>query len=122
MSGQQQERIDPYLEPAVDLDVCRGVLKNRTRYYMTLREAGVPALGIFILDVIALGGIEGYEMDVETLAELLNLPRPTVRLQVVTLIKDGWIEAVQTAEGTTLNMSDKGQQNAYSCVTSVYKR
>ena len=122
MFGQQKERLDPDFEPAFDLDVCRDVLKNRTRYYLALREAGVPPLGVFILDVIALGCIEGYAMDIETLADLLNLPRPTVRLQVVTLIKDGWIETTQTPEGATLNMSEKGRQHAYSCVASAYNR
>ncbi|MCG8546319.1 MAG: hypothetical protein MJE12_19145 [Alphaproteobacteria bacterium] len=122
MFEQRKERIDPYLEPTWDLDVCRDVLKNRTRYYLALREAGVPPLGVFILDVIVLGCIEGYTMDIETLADLLNLPPPTVRLQVVTLIKDGWIEPVQTPQRATLNMSEKGRQHAYSCVASAYHR
>ena len=122
MFGQQKERFDPYFEPTWDLDVCRDVLKNRMRYYLALREAGVPPLGVFILDVIALGCIEGYTMDIETLADLLNLPPPTVRLQVVTLIKDGWIEPVQTPERATLSMSEKGRQHAYSCAAAAHNR
>lgn len=113
---QEQERVDPYFEAQVSDEVCRDVLKKRTRYYLALREAGVAPLGVFILDVIVLGSIEGYSMDIGALADILNLPQPTVRLQVVALIKDGWVDAAQSPAGTTVQLSEKGSSHAYSWV------
>lgn len=90
-----------------DIVRYRSILKQRTRYYLAQRDAGVPALGAAILDLIILGDLEGCFMDVEALAEVLALPRNAVRQQVVELIKDGWIEVAHAASGAGLHASEK---------------
>jgi hypothetical protein len=85
----------------------RAVLKQRTRYYLAQRDDGVPALGAAILDLIILGNLECCFMDVESLSEVLSLPRNAVRQQVVDLIKDGWVEVAQSRSGTGLHATEK---------------
>ena len=85
----------------------RAILKQRTRYYLAQRDAGVPALGAAILDLIILGDLEGCFMDVAALARVLGLPRNAMRQQVVELIKDGWIEVTQAAGGAGLHATEK---------------
>lgn len=85
----------------------RAILKQRTRYYLAQRDAGVPALGAAILDLIILGDLEGCFMDVEALSEVLGLPRNAVRQQAVELIKDGWIEVTHCAAGAGLHATEK---------------
>jgi hypothetical protein len=85
----------------------RAVLKQRTRYYLAQRDDGVPALGAAILDLIILGNLECCFMDVESLSEVLSLPRNAVRQHVVDLIKAGWVEVAQTCSGTGLHATEK---------------
>ena len=90
-----------------DIVRYRAILKQRTRYYLAQRDAGVPALGAAILDLIILGDLEGCFMDVESLSEVLGLARNAVRHQVVELIKDGWIEVTHAAAGAGLHATEK---------------
>jgi hypothetical protein len=98
-----------YEEQEVQADAARyrAILKQRTRYYLAQRDAGVPALGAAILDLIILGNLESCRMDVEALSEVLALSRAAVRQQVVELIKDGWVEVAQSCAGTSLHATDK---------------
>ena len=92
---------------ATNVALCRSVLKRRTRYYLAQREAGISAQGAGILDLVVLGQIEGCCMDVAMLSDLLNLSNSTVRLQVVELIKGGWV-VVRNSDGQArLHMTDK---------------
>ena len=90
-----------------DLARYRTILKQRTRYYLAQRDAGVPALGAAILDMVILGNLEGCRMDIELLSDVLVLSRTAVRQQVVDLIKDGWVEVVQSCSGASLFATDK---------------
>lgn len=85
----------------------RAILQQRTRYYLAQRDAGVPALGAAILDLIILGNLECCFMDVESLSAVLALPRAVVRQQVVDLIKDGWVEVAQSTSGAGLHATEK---------------
>ena len=95
-----------------DVALCRRVLKHRTRYYLAQRDAGVSALGAAILDLIVLGQIEGCCKRLGTLSEVLNLHRSTVRLHVVGLIKDGWVDVDNSVGEPLLNMSEKAANYA----------
>jgi hypothetical protein len=90
-----------------DVARYRAILKQRTRYYLAQRDAGVPALGAAILDLIILGDLECCLMNVDALALVLAMPRSAVRQQVVDLIKDGWIEVTQSASGAGLHATEK---------------
>jgi len=92
---------------ATNVALCRSVLKRRTRYYLAQREAGISAQGAGILDLVVLGQIEGCCMDVAMLSDVLNLSNSAVRLQVVDLIKGGWV-VVRNSDGQArLHMTDK---------------
>lgn len=97
---------------ASDVALCRSVLKRRTRYFLAQREAGISAQGAGILDLVVLGQIEGCCMDIAKLSDLLNLPPSATRLQVVELIKDGWIAARNTGGQASLQMTDKAADYA----------
>jgi hypothetical protein len=90
----------------------RTILKQRTRYYLAQRDAGVPALGAAILDLIILGNLEGCGMGVESLSVVLMLPRAAVRQQVVELIREGWVEVAQSASGAGLHATEKAASYA----------
>ncbi len=90
-----------------DVARYRAILKQRTRYYLAQRDAGVPPLGAAILDLIILGDLEGCFMDVESLSQVLGLSRNAVRQQVVELIKDGWIEVAHVPAGAGLHATEK---------------
>lgn len=94
-------------EAQADVARYRAILKQRTRYYLAQRDAGVPAIGAAILDLIILGNLEGCCMDMESLADVVGLSRTTVRQQVVELIKDGWVEVAQSRTGVSLHATEK---------------
>ena len=97
---------------ATNVALCRSVLKRRTRYYLAQREAGISAQGAGILDLVVLGQIEGCCMDVAMLGDVLNLSNSAVRLQVVDLIKGGWV-VVRNSDGQArLHMTDKAADYA----------
>jgi len=97
---------------ATNVALCRSVLKRRTRYYLAQREAGISAQGAGILDLVVLGQIEGCCMDVAMLSDVLNLSNSAVRLQVVDLIKGGWV-VVRNSDGQArLHMTDKAADYA----------
>lgn len=97
---------------ATNVALCRSVLKRRTRYYLAQREAGISAQGAGILDLVVLGQIEGCCMDVSKLTDLLNISNSAVRLQVVELIKGGWV-VVRNVDGEArLYMTDKAADYA----------
>jgi hypothetical protein len=98
---------DDEWEAQADVARYRAILKQRTRYYLAQRDAGVPALGAAILDLVILGNLEGCCMDVESLSGVLALPRAAVRQQVVELIKDGWVEVAQSRAGASLHATEK---------------
>ena len=101
-------RTDEYgAEPAADVTRYRAILRQRTRYYLAQREAGVPPLGAAILDLVILGNLEGCFMDVEALAEVMDLARNSARERVVELIRDGWVEVRQSATGAGLHATEK---------------
>ena len=97
---------------ASNVALCRSVLKRRTRYYLAQREAGISAQGAGILDLVVLGQIEGCCMDVAMLSDVLNLSNSAVRLQVVELIKDGWVIVRNTGGQARLYMTDKAADYA----------
>jgi len=97
---------------ATNVALCRSVLKRRTRYYLAQREAGISAQGAGILDLVVLGQIEGCCMDVAMLSDLLNLSNSTVRLQVVELIKGGWVVVRNNGEQARLHITDKAADYA----------
>jgi DNA-binding MarR family transcriptional regulator len=104
------ETYEPDLDvPDLDVDVnhYRGILKQRTRYYLAQRDAGVPVIGAAILDLIILGNLEGCFMDMESLSEVMSIARPTVRQEVVTLIRDGWVKVEQSQAGSSLHVTEK---------------
>lgn len=101
----QAKTIENDLE--VDIAHYRGILKQRVRYYLAQREAGVPAVGAAILDLVILGNLEGCIMNVESLSDVMDVARNTVRLNVVELIRDGWIEVQQSPLGASLHASEK---------------
>jgi hypothetical protein len=97
------------IEADVELDVAhyRGILKQRVRYYLAQREAGVPAVGAAILDLIILGNLEGCVLDIESLSDVMDVSRTMVRQHLVELIRDGWVDVRQTALGASLHASEK---------------
>lgn len=97
---------------ASNVALCRSVLKRRTRYYLAQREVGLSAQGAGILDLVVLGQIEGCCMDVNKLSDLLCLSNSAVRLQVVELIKDGWIVVRHDDGQPRLYMTDKAADHA----------
>jgi hypothetical protein len=84
------EKIEDDGEP--DIAHYRAILKQRVRYYLAQREAGVPADGVAILDLIILGNLEGCIMNVESLSDVMDAGRGAVRQRVVDLVRDGWVE------------------------------
>lgn len=97
---------------ATNVALCRSVLKRRTRYYLAQREAGISAQGAGILDLVVLGQIEGCCMDVAMLSDVLNLSSSAVRLQVVELIKGGWVVVYNGGGQARLHMTDKAADYA----------
>lgn len=97
---------------AANIALCRSVLKRRTRYYLAQREAGISAQGAGILDLVVLGQIEGCCMDVAMLSDVLNVSTSTIRLQVVELIKEGWIVVRNDGGQARLCMTDKAADYA----------
>ncbi len=97
---------------ADNIALCRSVLKRRTRYYLAQREAGISAQGAGILDLVVLGQIESCCMDVAKLSDVLNLSNSAVRLQVVELIKEGWIVVRNDGGQARLHMTDKAADYA----------
>jgi DNA-binding IclR family transcriptional regulator len=95
-----------------DVRHYRGILKQRTRYYLAQRDAGVPALGAAILDLVILANLEGCFMNVESLAEVTGMARNTIRLQVVELIRAGWIDVTQSPAGAGLYASEMAASHA----------
>jgi len=91
----------------VDVNHYRGILKQRTRYYLAQRDAGVPVIGAAILDLIILGNLEGCFMDVNSLSEVMSVSRNMVRQEVVELIRDGWVEVKQSQTGSSLHVTEK---------------
>ncbi len=97
---------------ATNVALCRSVLKRRTRYYLAQREAGISAQGAGILDLVVLGQIEGCCMDVTMLSDVLNLSNSAMRLQVVDLIKGGWVVVRNSNGQARLHMTDKAADYA----------
>ena len=90
-----------------DVRHYRSILKRRTRYYLAQRDAGVPALGAAMLDLIILANLESCLMDVDALAGVMGLAPNAVRRQVVELISGGWIKVVQSPSGASLHATEK---------------
>lgn len=85
----------------------RAILKQRTRYYLAQRDAGVPLVGAAILDLVILGNLEACFMDIESVADVMCMPRPAARQEIVGLIREGWLEVRQTSDGAGLHATDK---------------
>lgn len=90
----------------------RTILKQRTRYYLAQRDAGVPALGAAILDLVILGNLENCCMDVNALSQVLGLDRSAIRPQVVELIQGGWVEVRQSSSAASLHATEKAASYA----------
>ena len=90
----------------------RAILRQRTRYYLAQRDAGVPPVGAAILDLVILGNLEGCFINIEALAEVLDIARGAARERVVELIREGWIEVRQTASGAGLHATEKAAECA----------
>lgn len=99
------DRIEEDIE--VDVEHYRGILKQRVRYYLAQREAGVPAVGAAILDLVILGNLEGCIMNIESLSDVMDVPRTMVRQHLMELIRDGWVEVKQSSLGASLHTSEK---------------
>jgi len=97
------------IEDDVEVDVrhYRGILKQRVRYYLAQREAGVPVVGAAMLDLIILGNLEGCIMDIESLSDVMDVSRTLVRHHLMELIRDGWVEVRQSSLGASLHASEK---------------
>ncbi len=90
-----------------DVTHYRAILRQRTRYYLAQRDAGVPAIGAAILDLVILGNLEGCFMDVEALAEVMGLARGAARERVVELIREGWVEVRHSETAPGLYATEK---------------
>jgi hypothetical protein len=90
-----------------DVTHYRAILRQRTRYYLAQRDAGVPAIGAAMLDLVILGNLEGCFMDVDAVAEVMGLVRSAARERVVELIRAGWIEVRQSETGPGLYATEK---------------
>ena len=90
-----------------DVTHYRAILRQRTRYYLAQRDAGVPAIGAAILDLVILGNLEGCSMNVEAVAEVMGMARGAARERVVELIRAGWIEVRHTETGAGLYATEK---------------
>lgn len=85
----------------------RAILRQRTRYYLAQRDAGVPAIGAAILDLLILGNLEGCFMDVDSVAEVMAMTRGAARERVVELIREGWVEVRHREGGAGLYATEK---------------
>ena len=90
-----------------DIVHYRAILRQRTRYYLAQRDAGVPAPGAAVLDLLILGNLEGCFMDVDSVAEVLGLARSAARERVVDLIREGWVEVRHCETGAGLYATEK---------------
>lgn len=95
------------VDPGKEVSHYRVILRQRTRYYLAQRDAGVPPVCAAMLDLVILGNLEGCFMDIEALAEVMAMPRAAVRERVVELIREGWIEVRQSASGAGLHATEK---------------
>ena len=109
---QTNAAIDETGDVQAEVARYRAILKQRTRYYLAQRDAGVPALGAAILDLVILGNLENCCMDVNALSQVLGLERTAVRPQVVELIKGGWVEVTQSPSGASLHATEKAASYA----------
>ena len=98
---------DEEAELAAEVRRYRDILRRRTRYYLAQRDAGVPRRGTAILDLVILANLESCFMDMEALAEVMDLPRNAVRDRVVELIRGGWIEVRHSQSGAGLYATEK---------------
>lgn len=85
----------------------RAILKQRTRYYLAQRDAGVPMIGAAILDLVILGNLEGCFMDIESVADVMCMPRPAARQEIVELIREEWLEVQHSPDGAGLHATEK---------------
>lgn len=93
-------------------ETCRRILRGRVRYHLAQREAEIRPQAAPVLDLIALAELEEFAVDIPVLADTLKMPQAAVRDQVVSLIKDGWIEAAHAGGSVRLKLTQKGRQSA----------
>lgn len=68
-----------------------AILRLRATYYGAQRDAGLIPGDISLMDMIMLGHLDGRPVDMSSLSNMLQMPRPTVRRHVGRLEKTGWL-------------------------------
>ena len=68
-----------------------ATLRLRATYYGAQRDIGLVAGDISLMDMIMLGHLEERPVDMSSLSNMLQVPRPTVRRHVDRLERQGWL-------------------------------